>query len=273
MITALLFTASSIICPPSSRGVLDDLQPELAGFEPEYVRYLNEGLVVGGSRFERADLASLCIQSATSPSAEARIAKIIEFRRGTSAGITQPGLPGTPRNDGFSGNPLGDLVGKAKDPTSKTLYFSAGAETASVTMQLIHLGTGPPGRVVWEVADEAADRVLLEDIARRVLGRMLAWQHFPAVKDGSVSLAATDLTDHHGKRFISISDWAQGQGLSAFFERKTGLRFTYHGQQVFVVTGADRIKVGSEWIPVGGYVMEINNKPFVPRSGFLAALP
>ena len=102
---------------------------------------------------------------------------------------------------------------------------------------------------------------------------MLAWQHFREVRDGSLSADAANLTDAAGTRYDCVAAWAQSQGIGATKERSVILKFNYHGKEVLVVTGANQIRVDGQWKSIGGYAMEVNNKIFVPRNGFFAALP
>ncbi|MBI5708621.1 MAG: hypothetical protein HZC36_16675 [Armatimonadetes bacterium] len=101
---------------------------------------------------------------------------------------------------------------------------------------------------------------------------MLAWQHVQSVRDRTLASSATEVTDSAGKRFVSVASWVAAQGGASTSERSVGRRFTHNGRAVLVLTGTDKIKVGSQWIGLGGYVMEVNNKPFVPLQGLISAL-
>ena len=181
--------------------------------------------------------------------------------------------PASILHQSLTGNPIGDLIWSFNGGTSKARKFAVGAETVHVEINLNYFGKTVNGKIVWDVREYSADQVLVEDIARRVLGRMLAFERFPVVRAGTLSANATEATDASGKLFVSIASWATNGNVEVNASRSVGMAFNYHGKAVQVWTGTDKIKVGNDWKPIGAYVVEINNKLFVPKSGFLAALP
>ena len=255
-------------------GVLEELSPELDAFTEKDIKLRTGRFHVFTSKLWRDDKASLSIVTSAFESSAHRKETV---NAGWQDNMARPPRPGSDLerqiHTTLTGVPVGDTVWTFEDPESKSIMFSIGAETVQCSMQFYYYRSIVNGEIVYVFGNHAADRVLIEDIARRVLGRALAYERFPSVRGATLPTNATEATDTSGKVYVSLSHWATGQSLATSVERRVGLRFTYHGKAVQVWTGTDKIKVGSEWKPIGAYVVEINNKLFVPKSGFLAALP
>jgi hypothetical protein len=255
-------------------GLLDACDPQLQAFSPVYIRYAAQGSEIDAALLRRADEASIAVSSSVFPSQASRVNTISSQIEGS---MQRRSRPGTASYDvihrSLTGAPIGDLIYCFEDSASKHIQFSTGAEGCHVTINFAYKGTGRPGHIRWQVGDYQSDRVLVEDLARRVLGRMLAWQHFTQVRSGTATTATQFLTDAAGRGFVSVAHWAASHGATPQAERNVAVRFSYHRQRIVVVAGANSIKVGTEWRPLGGYATEVGNRVFVPLQGFQAALP
>lgn len=264
-----------VLLPPcaSAGGILDGLSPDIDAFRPVHVRYGSGGGSVITALFRRADNATLRVRSETYRSVAERREAVAN---GIESNMQMKPKPGSAQDTAMrkltGGEPAGDQVYRFEEPARGTYQLAVGLETFSVHTWFQYEGTKEGGTVKWRKADFVQDRALAEDVLRRVVGRMLAWQHVQAVRDRTLPSSANDVTDSAGKRFVSVASWVASQGGVSASERSVGRRFTHSGRPILILTGADKIKVGDQWIGIGGYVMEVNNKPSVPLQGLLAAL-
>jgi hypothetical protein len=215
-ITYLLATSLA-----SGLGVLADLSPELDAFVSHDVKLHPDKFSIFASDFSRADKAKLRLYSTVHSSNES-LHEAVDSE--VLAGMNFKPPPGSPAwqrlHSSPSGNPLGDLLWKFEDTNSKSIRLRVGAGTVYVDAYLSYYGVRAAGRVTWEVQDHAADRVLVEDLARRIVGRTLAFERFAKVKDGTLPTNATEATDVSGKLFTSLPHWTSSQSLATTQERR-----------------------------------------------------
>lgn len=255
-------------------GVLDAMHPDLDAFQVKYLRYAEAGGAVDDCVFRRGDGATLSVSSANYPSAAERRTRVTNGiagslqRRPATSSEEEAAMHRT-----LTGKPLGDLIHRFESPGHEAIRFSAGEETAEVGVTFQYKATGAPGHYIWQIGNYDSDRILVEDVVRRLLGRMLAWEHFHEVRDGLVTSSQSQVTDSAGTVYVSVADWTSTHGISFQRQRKVGISFAYHGKSVQVLTGSERIKIGDEWRTLNGCAMEVDNRIFVPRQGFVSALP
>lgn len=222
----------------------------------------------------RDDGASFWVRTHRFKSLENRFGTILSAVESNMQGI-KPG-PDSAVRKMPSGLPGGDQIYNwvyGGGPHSKSSDLTVGVENVDVRLKVQYRNSVVNGERVFEIEDWARDKLLIEDLSRRVLGRLLAFEHLAAIRNNSLSANVSEVVDDSGKRFISLPNWASSNSVSQTPERKIGHKFTYHGKSVFVLLSANVMKVGEDWRPLGGYVMEVNNKLFVPKTGFLESLP
>lgn len=112
------------------------------------------------------------------------------------------------------------------------------------------------------------DRLDVEGIARRALaladGQLLG-------QGNTISFAGSSLstrTAESGSRMVKLSEWAQRRGVTVQWNRRLGAAsFTRNGCQVIVPLGAEKMKVGTEWIELGEAVSMVGSDWWVSLDG------
>jgi hypothetical protein len=119
----------------------------------------------------------------------------------------------------------------------------------------------------WEVGDVAADRLMVENLARRLLGRKLASEQLRP-KAGEPG----KMIDPEGRTYGPVMAWATDRGFSPVRASSVSVAFVHQGRAVQVLTGADKILVDGEESPLGAFVLEVGNQPYAPLDAMAATL-
>ncbi|HVT11393.1 MAG TPA: hypothetical protein VHE55_03935 [Fimbriimonadaceae bacterium] len=261
MLTALVTLA------PGPQNILQGLAPELDNYELVYASSDPNAAEVVNALFRRSDKTTLAITTGVFASRKERFHRLAHIEdmmqlrpaRGSSADAAM--------RRSLSGNPLGDQIYTLIDPESHTVQFTVGAENVSTTVTLRYFGDGKPGAINWHVGDIGEDQALVESLARRVLARMLAFQH-----GANAATNAKQYVDADHNAFVAVDDWLYAKGIANPSLGASAVKFTYRGTPVVILLGSDRIKLGNRWIELGGYVQELNGRPFAPLKGLTQAL-
>ena len=269
MLSTLIFS-SVILMPVLWSDVSQDLAPELPDWQLKYSHSNGRGSLE--AMFGRMDNATISISTAVFDSAAKRAQNMSAIEDNLQVRPAERTTEYKALRSSLSGNPLGDSVYKFENPTSGTIQLYVGAENVSASVTLRYRGSGKPGAIRWEIGDLQQDRIVVEDVARGLIGKLLASQHFPSLQKVSAGHESTKLEDRARNSYVSATQWATQRGLNPTSVRKVGIAFSYKGRSVEILVGSNHIKVGRTWVAIGATILEIDGKPYLAAQALENAL-
>lgn len=261
----LIVVATVLVC--STADILGGLVPQLQEWTERSFLVRSNALPSASASYARGDGALLSIGYILHDNVDDR-KRQEELWEKTSA--RRP-LGGTTSEAGLIDAPIGDTIRKFLGPVRYGVVYAIGAGRCQVTVKLSYPGMGTASRSDWRV-DVPAEHQLVDDIARRVVARMKAYELFRPVREATLAPTVERLNSDSGATYTSVEAWARSKGASPTSQRNVAVKFNFNGKPVVAMSGADSVKVSDKWVKLGGYVVEVNNKLFAPLLGLNAAV-
>lgn len=175
---------------------------------------------------------------------------------------------------GWSGLPAGDESHSVYSRTSGSahIYIFYGAYVVHAILN--YSGTGAPGHITWSGNDKPGDRLAVEGFCRDILANAVGARLRSASNVNVNGHVITGVKqDDGGNRYVPISAWCLARNIVLAENRPHGTgSFSYGGKQFVLPVAAEKIKAGTEWKDLNGFLVRSGGRWYAPLQGLENAI-
>lgn len=162
----------------------------------------------------------------------------------------------------MSGLPLGRV--SYHSPHGRYIYLDVRTNNETVKVTLSYTAKFRNGKLDLPPGLFESDSAFVEGQVRRALSRLIGLRVTES-KRLAFNGRGSDGFSREGVDYVKLDDWLNAYGLTASRNEQAGTAFWRSGsKQVLLALGADKIKIGSDWRPLGAYPIMKGQTWYVP---------